>query len=237
MWLRVRARGKARALSERKVVLDEIDITPQEFRAYCDRMKKPDFSIATLDRCAREKALPTNLGRPFAHGSRTDARRVGLPPNVSTPPPMGQPRIRPLIVNPTPSQSSADGLSLAAAEARSRAQSRHPMPGLRQFVAWIPPTNKWARPDIPHRLFSNLNTFIVSRLNVHKNSGGHDVLELPLVAAKHGVSNPGKRSQVVGRKRRLPKPSTSTDRRLRMTLRGVMPRFFFPSATLPPASQ
>ena len=57
MWLRVRARGKARAFRERSVVLGVINISPQQFRSYCKRMKKPDFSIATLDRCAREKAL------------------------------------------------------------------------------------------------------------------------------------------------------------------------------------
>jgi hypothetical protein len=57
MWLRVRARGKARAFKERSVVLREIDISPQQFHSFCTRMKKPDFSIATLDRCAREKAL------------------------------------------------------------------------------------------------------------------------------------------------------------------------------------
>jgi hypothetical protein len=57
MWLRVRARGKARAFSERRVVIDEIDVSPQQFRSFCNRMKKPDFSIAALDRCAREKAL------------------------------------------------------------------------------------------------------------------------------------------------------------------------------------
>jgi hypothetical protein len=56
MWLRVRARGKARAFRERKVIIKEIEITPDEFSAYCKRMKRPDFSLATLDRYAREKA-------------------------------------------------------------------------------------------------------------------------------------------------------------------------------------
>jgi hypothetical protein len=57
MWLRVRARGKARAFEERGIIFDEVEITPDDFRAYCKNMKNPDFSIATLDRSAREKAL------------------------------------------------------------------------------------------------------------------------------------------------------------------------------------
>ena len=61
MWVRVRARGKARAFRERSVVIDEIDISPQEFSSFCNRMKNSDFSIAALDRCAREKALSRDL--------------------------------------------------------------------------------------------------------------------------------------------------------------------------------
>jgi hypothetical protein len=57
MWLRVRARGKARAFRERRVVLDDINISAEEFRSHCKRMKKPDFSVASLDQCAREKGL------------------------------------------------------------------------------------------------------------------------------------------------------------------------------------
>jgi len=32
-------------------------IAPTEFGAYCRGLKRPDFSIAGLDRCAREKAV------------------------------------------------------------------------------------------------------------------------------------------------------------------------------------
>src|SRR5579859_2167868 len=57
MWLRVRYRGKLRALTERGAELAEIDISPTEFGEFCKRLKRPDYSIAGLDRCAREKAL------------------------------------------------------------------------------------------------------------------------------------------------------------------------------------
>ena len=57
MWLRVRERGSVRALKERAAVLTEVEISPEEFRAYCEGLRKPDFSIATLDRCAREIAF------------------------------------------------------------------------------------------------------------------------------------------------------------------------------------
>ena len=143
MWLRVRARGKARALNERKVIFDEIDITPQEFRAYCDRMRKPDFSLATLDRCAREKALQTNRPRLVAHSMGANAGGVGRLPDVSTAPPLDRPQRRALIVHPRPSESSADGLNGAISEASSLARWSRPVPrSLRKFVAGIPPTNK-----------------------------------------------------------------------------------------------
>jgi hypothetical protein len=69
MWLRVRDRGNLRAIRERSAVLVEIKISPEELGAYCKRMKRPDFSISTLDRCAREKgiaegAYPLYAGRP-----------------------------------------------------------------------------------------------------------------------------------------------------------------------------
>jgi hypothetical protein len=56
MWLRVRERGKLRAFRERGAVLTEIEVSPEEFGAYCKRRKRPDFSIAALDLCARDKA-------------------------------------------------------------------------------------------------------------------------------------------------------------------------------------
>jgi hypothetical protein len=57
MWLRVRDRGNLRAITERSAILVEVEVSPEEFGAYCKRMKRPDFSIATLDRCAREKGV------------------------------------------------------------------------------------------------------------------------------------------------------------------------------------
>jgi hypothetical protein len=57
MWLRVRERGKLRAVRERGAVLAEVEVSPEEFGAYRKRLKRPDFSIAALDLCAREKAI------------------------------------------------------------------------------------------------------------------------------------------------------------------------------------
>ena len=57
MWLRVRARGKFRAHNERGAVVIEILISPMEFGEYCRGLKRRDFSIASLDRCARAKAF------------------------------------------------------------------------------------------------------------------------------------------------------------------------------------
>jgi|ERR1700678_4323086 hypothetical protein len=57
MWLRVRERGRDRAFRERAAILSEVEVSPEEFRAYCKGLNKPDFSIAALDRCAREKAI------------------------------------------------------------------------------------------------------------------------------------------------------------------------------------
>jgi hypothetical protein len=64
MWLRVRERGKVRAFKERGVISDEVEIIPQEFSAYCNGLTRPDFTIATLDRCAREKVLAKNTQPP-----------------------------------------------------------------------------------------------------------------------------------------------------------------------------
>ena len=61
MWLRVRERGRMRALQERGVILTEVEVSPKEFGAYCKALKRPDFSLATLDRCAREKPLAIEL--------------------------------------------------------------------------------------------------------------------------------------------------------------------------------
>jgi len=56
MWLRVRERGKCRALLERGTVLREIEVSPIEFGNYFRGLKRCDFSIASLDECARTKA-------------------------------------------------------------------------------------------------------------------------------------------------------------------------------------
>jgi hypothetical protein len=55
MWIRVRDRGKLRAMSQCAAAIIEIEITPEEFDAYCKRQVRRDFSIAALDACAREK--------------------------------------------------------------------------------------------------------------------------------------------------------------------------------------
>ena len=57
MWLRVRERGKLRALRERGATIIEVEVSPLEFGAYCKRLKRPDFSITALDRCAGEKGI------------------------------------------------------------------------------------------------------------------------------------------------------------------------------------
>jgi hypothetical protein len=56
MWLRVRARGRLRASEEGLVTVKEIDVHPDEFKASCGEMARPDFSIHRLDIFAREKA-------------------------------------------------------------------------------------------------------------------------------------------------------------------------------------
>jgi hypothetical protein len=63
MWLRVRERGKLRAATERANAVIEIEVTPEEFGAYCKRQVRRDFSIAALDACAREKGVAQGRGR------------------------------------------------------------------------------------------------------------------------------------------------------------------------------
>src|SRR6202030_2590466 len=62
MWLRVRERGKLRAIRERGSVFVEVEVCPEEFGTYCKGLKRPDFSKTALDKCAREKGM--------AHGRR-----------------------------------------------------------------------------------------------------------------------------------------------------------------------
>ena len=54
-WLLVRERGKLRAV-DRGATVAEVEVSLMEFAAYCKGLKKPNFSIGTLDQYAREKA-------------------------------------------------------------------------------------------------------------------------------------------------------------------------------------
>ena len=63
MWMRVRDRGKLRAMGERAAAIIDIEITPEEFAAYCKQQRRPDFSIVALDLCARAKGLTRHQGR------------------------------------------------------------------------------------------------------------------------------------------------------------------------------
>jgi hypothetical protein len=62
MWLRVRERGKLRALAERAAEVVEVQVSPEEFGAYCKGLRRTDFSITALDRCARAKGLAQGHG-------------------------------------------------------------------------------------------------------------------------------------------------------------------------------
>jgi hypothetical protein len=75
MWLRVRERGKLRA-DGRGVSLVRIEVSPEEFGLYCKRQRRPDFSLAALDRCAREKGIMQSR-RPVGF-TRQVLRRYGL---------------------------------------------------------------------------------------------------------------------------------------------------------------
>jgi hypothetical protein len=61
-WLLVRERGKLRALTEHGATVTEIGVSLMEFAAYCKGLKKPNFSIGTLDQYAREKATAQARG-------------------------------------------------------------------------------------------------------------------------------------------------------------------------------
>ena len=62
MWLRVRERGKLRAIEERAADVLEVQISPEEFGAYCKGLKRADCGITALDRCAHEKGLTPGRG-------------------------------------------------------------------------------------------------------------------------------------------------------------------------------
>jgi hypothetical protein len=55
MWLRVRERGKVRAIEDRAADVLEVQISPEEFGAYCKGLKRTDFGITALDRCAARR--------------------------------------------------------------------------------------------------------------------------------------------------------------------------------------
>ena len=65
MWMRVRDRGKLRAMRERAAAVVEIALTPEEFAEYCKRQARRDLSIVALDGCAREKGFAQSRGRAF----------------------------------------------------------------------------------------------------------------------------------------------------------------------------
>jgi len=64
-WLLVRERGKLRA-TERGATVAEVEVSLMEFAAYCKGLKKPNFSIGTLDQYAREKGAVQARGLPSA---------------------------------------------------------------------------------------------------------------------------------------------------------------------------
>jgi hypothetical protein len=75
MWLRVRERGKLRALNEGVANVIEVEVTPGEFDAYCRRLKRPDFSIASLDLCALEKAAHSDVSAVAGAAGHKGVRR------------------------------------------------------------------------------------------------------------------------------------------------------------------
>jgi hypothetical protein len=74
MWLRVRERGKSRAIRERDALVVEVEVRPEEFGAYCKSLKRRDFSITALDRCAGQKGTAQDR-RPDAFASGIASRR------------------------------------------------------------------------------------------------------------------------------------------------------------------
>src|ERR1700693_4747878 len=57
VWLQIIKCGKLKAFQERGITVHDIEISPIEFGNYCKKMESPDFSITSLDHCARTKAL------------------------------------------------------------------------------------------------------------------------------------------------------------------------------------
>ena len=57
VWLQARKQRKARISRERQVTVHEVAISPNEFGDYCKGLSAPDFSVESLDQCARTKML------------------------------------------------------------------------------------------------------------------------------------------------------------------------------------
>jgi hypothetical protein len=45
------------SVEERDASIAEVELRPEEFGAYCKSLKRLDFSIVALDRCARKKGI------------------------------------------------------------------------------------------------------------------------------------------------------------------------------------
>jgi hypothetical protein len=57
VWLQIVKRRKLKAFQERGITVHDIEISPIEFGNRCKKMESADFSITSLDQCARAKAL------------------------------------------------------------------------------------------------------------------------------------------------------------------------------------
>ena len=57
VWLQARKQRKARISRERQVMVHEVTISPNEVGDYCKGLSAPDFSVESLDQCARTKML------------------------------------------------------------------------------------------------------------------------------------------------------------------------------------
>jgi len=71
-WLRVRERGKLRALKEGAANVIEVEVTPGEF---VDWLERPDFSIGSLDLYALEKAASGGANTVAGSTGRNAIRR------------------------------------------------------------------------------------------------------------------------------------------------------------------
>jgi hypothetical protein len=56
MWLRVKERGNLRAFKEGGAICTEVEVSRNEFNAYCPALKRPDRTIGKAAREAEEEA-------------------------------------------------------------------------------------------------------------------------------------------------------------------------------------